>query len=53
MIAEVNGARLPGHLAELEINPLKMLSSGQGVNAVGALALLCGASVGQIDPKVA
>jgi hypothetical protein len=30
-------------LAELEINPLKMLSSGQGVNAVGALALLCGA----------
>ena len=53
MIAEVNGARLPGHLPELEINPLKMLSSGQGVNAVGALALLRGASVGQIDPKVA
>jgi hypothetical protein len=29
-------------LAELEINPLKMLSSGQGVKAVGGLALLCG-----------
>jgi hypothetical protein len=33
---------LEGHLAELDINPLMVLPSGQGVNAEDALVVLCG-----------
>jgi acetate---CoA ligase (ADP-forming) len=33
---------LDGHLAELDINPLMVLPSGQGVKAVDALLVLCG-----------
>jgi acetate---CoA ligase (ADP-forming) len=34
---------LEGHLAELDINPLLVLPSGQGVKAVDALVVLRGA----------
>ena len=34
--------RLEGHLAELDINPLMVLPSGQGVKAVDALVVLRG-----------
>ena len=34
--------RLEGHLAELDINPLMVLPSGQGVKAVDALVMLRG-----------
>jgi hypothetical protein len=30
------------HLAELDINPLMVLPSDQGVNAVDALVVVCG-----------
>jgi hypothetical protein len=33
---------LEGHLAELDINPLMVLPSGQGVKAVDALVVLRG-----------
>jgi hypothetical protein len=33
---------LEGHLAELDINPLMVLPSGQGVTAVDAFAVLRG-----------
>jgi succinyl-CoA synthetase beta subunit len=33
---------LEGHLAELEINPLMVLPSGQGVQAIDALVVLRG-----------
>ena len=33
---------LEGHLAELDINPLLVLPSGQGVKAVDALVVFCG-----------
>ena len=33
---------LEGHLAELDINPLMVLPSGQGVKAVDALVVLHG-----------
>ena len=33
---------LEGHLAELDINPLMVLPSGQGVKAVDALVMLRG-----------
>ena len=57
MIAEVKGAQaledtlvgvsylamhLDGHLAELDINPLMVLPSGQGVKAVDALVMFRG-----------
>jgi hypothetical protein len=32
---------LEGHLAELDINPLMVLPSGQGVKAVDALVVFC------------
>jgi hypothetical protein len=39
----LNGAmHLEGHLAELDINPLMVLPSGQGVKAVDALVVLRG-----------
>jgi hypothetical protein len=34
---------LQGHLAELDINPLMVLPSGQGVKTVDALVVLHGA----------
>jgi hypothetical protein len=33
---------LDGHLAELDINPLMVLPSGQGVKSVDALVVFCG-----------
>ena len=33
---------LQGQLAELDINPLMVLPSGQGVKAVDAIVVLCG-----------
>ena len=35
---------IEGHLAELDINPLMVLPSGQGVKAVDALVVLRGTS---------
>jgi hypothetical protein len=35
--------RLEGHLAELDINPLMLLPSGQGMKAVDALVVFRGA----------
>ncbi len=35
---------MEGHLAELDINPLMVLPSGQGVKAVDALVVLRGTS---------
>ena len=38
------GMQLEGHLAELDINPLMVLPSGQGVKAVDALVVFRGIS---------
>ena len=46
---------IDGHLAELDINPLGVLPSGQGVKAVDALVLFRGNTTAhgrEPDPKV-
>jgi hypothetical protein len=42
---------LEGHLAELDINPLMVLPSGQGMKAVDALVVLRGRANSPLDDR--